>query len=161
MELTFLINLLPVFVSQSLDLLLKLLVLSCGLFLRVVVVGAHGQGQPVSVLLQRGSTLLIKEDSDFPTNTELCCSAPQLKDLNSLLQKQGTQKSIIYFEVEFDFVLKEARVFFQRLSEPSDAFTYSQQLHRVAVVVPGGRDVLKRGKNKSTDCSRSQRGKNG
>lgn len=61
----------------------------------------------------------------------------------------------MYFEVELDFVLKEAWVFLQRLSEPGHAFTDSQQLHRVAVVVPGRSDVLKYGRIKPREKNSS------
>ncbi len=42
-----------------------------------------------------------------------------------------------------DFVLQEARVFFQGLFELSNAVADLQQLHRVAVMVPRRRYVLK------------------
>lgn len=48
---TFLIDVLSVAVREKLDLLLKLLLLSCGLFLQVGLLRAHRQSQPVCVLL--------------------------------------------------------------------------------------------------------------
>lgn len=43
----------------------------------------------------------------------------------------------IYLKVVFDFVLKEARVFFQGLSELCNAVADSEQIYRISIVVPG------------------------
>lgn len=44
--------------------------------------------------------------------------------------------SLIHLKVVFDFVLEEARVFLQGLSELRNALVDLQQLHRVAVMIP-------------------------
>lgn len=120
--LTFLVNVFPVSVGQSLDLLLKLLLLSLGLFLQVGLVWAHRQGQAMCVLLQEGkwfkTSIITREmTSDF-------------------------KQCFIHLKVIFDFILEEVRVFLQGLSEPGNTVTDLQQLHRVAIMVPQGGYVL-------------------
>lgn len=44
--------------------------------------------------------------------------------------------SLIHLKVVFDFVLEEARVFLQGLSELRNTLVDLQQLHRVAVMIP-------------------------
>lgn len=51
---TLLVDVCPVGVRKSLDLPVKLLLFLFGLLLQVLLIRAHGQGQPVRVLLPEG-----------------------------------------------------------------------------------------------------------
>lgn len=56
-----------------------------------------------------------------------------------------------YLKVAFDFFLKKAGVLFQSLSELGNIITDFQQLHWVAIVVPGRSDVLQNKHNVMMD----------
>lgn len=128
---TFHIDLFPVGVRQGRDLPLELLLLLHGLFLQVGLVWAHGQGQPVSVLLQghlereREALISIMTDEKFHWRSGGKATGDMRK-----------RPVFIHLKVELDFVLEEPRVLLQGPSEPRNALVDLQQLHRVAVMVP-------------------------
>lgn len=77
---TFLVDLSPVRVRQSLGLSLQLLLLLLGLFLHVGLVWAHGQGQSVGVLLQA---------AEVKTDRRRSTGQPQLQNLSSSFLSVG------------------------------------------------------------------------